>query len=112
MGTSGYCAPEQDEIFCKKLTAAYGAHTDLFAIGQIYYELLLGENQRFGEHYVADLKEKVWTQRPSLPEKLLALPDGHQIDALLNKMTTFNPDKRKYDISYERALATLKPKRR
>lgn len=112
MGTVGYCAPEQDELFCKKLTASYGPHTDLFAIGQIYYELLLGEVQHFGEHYLADLRKKDWEKRPSLPEKLLGFPNGQQIDDLLNKMTTFDPDKRKYDISYERALATLRAKRR
>lgn len=110
MGTDGYWAPEQCDSYCNKLTATYGAHTDIFAIGQIYYELLLGENQRFNEHYVADLKEKIWTKRPSLPENLLKMPDGKRIDVLLKEMTEFNPDKRKN--RYDGILAMLKPGRR
>ncbi len=108
LGTRSYCAPEQHPSYCESLSTNYGAHTDIFAIGQIYYELLLGEAQAFGVHYVKSRGRAEWEKRPCLSEALQKMPGGKDIDNLLKRMTEFDPECRKYEISYDRIISVLK----
>lgn len=110
VGTTGYCAPEQSELYCEKLSTNFGQETDIFAIGQIYYELLLGYAPIFGKDYVCALSGKKWENHPTLPENLIKMPDGRDIDDLLRRMTTFDPKERKYDAEYSDIISVLNKK--
>ncbi len=107
VGTTGYCAPEQSEIYCKNLSVNYGPQTDIFAIGQIYYHLLLGYAPVFGRDYIKSASDNKWETHPSLPQNLLEMRDGKTIDSLLKKMTLFDPDDRNY-LEYSRIINILK----
>lgn len=107
VGTTGYQAPEQSETYCNGLSVNFGYQTDIFAIGQIYYHLLLGYVPVLGRDYVKSAYENKWEICPSLPKNLLEMRDGKKIDDLLKKMTLFDPDERKYT-EYSRIINNLK----
>jgi len=110
VGTARYCAPEQSELYCEKLSINFGEETDIFAIGQIYYELLLGYAPTFGKDYICSSSEKRWEKRPTLNENLIKMPDGRDIEDILTRMTGFDPKERKYDIEYSDIISVLNKK--
>lgn len=109
VGTSGYLAPELDEISDSTDTK----RVDVFAIGTIMYELFTGVRPAFGVDYVSNNAwDKKWydfkkpsSENPELPEKL---------DKIIEKCMALNPDDRyrnASEIAYDlRPLSKAKKK--
>lgn len=91
VGTAGYLAPEQ---IWRDTPVQITTATDAFAIGQILYELLTGKVPVIGMDYVRIGRNNNWEKRPSLPEKILKMSGGTEINDLLSHMTEFEPNKR------------------
>ena len=98
VGTAGYHAPEQ---IWKDTSVQISTATDIFAIGQILYELLTGKVPEIGTDYVRLGRNNEWERRPVLPERIRNLPHGDEVDDLLCNMTAFVPkDRYEYPIIY------------
>lgn len=93
VGTTGYQAPEQTGVF-RDYSAKVTQKTDVFAIGQIFYELLLGHAPIIGTDYVRRSGEFVWISEPSLPDEVKALLANDQLERLLRRMTAFESEDR------------------
>ena len=104
MGTNNYQAPEQLGNIKTAGVRISGA-VDLFAIGQVFYELLLGRVPVIGEDYTYKAKESRWQQTPELPEYLLEMNGMASLQKTLQKMTAFAADDRP---TFSRAIMTLK----
>ncbi len=102
VGTPAYQAPEQQGM--RGTSVGITSKTDIFAIGQIFYELLLGDPPLIGTAYTYRSGEKAWTKRPELTTDILALKGGHQLNETLKKMTAFKPADR---IIYDKLITEL-----
>ncbi|MGN0424011.1 MAG: protein kinase [Acetatifactor sp.] len=102
VGTMDYQAPEQLGI--KSTTTSVNAKTDIFAMGQIFYELLLGAPPKINEDYLYKSSEGRWIQIPKLDEYLLQISGVDMIEQVLQKMTSFRQEDRP---TYGRIIANL-----
>ena len=103
LGTKNYQAPEQLGI--RNTRVSITNRTDIFAIGQIMYEMLLGRVPVIGEDYQYKARQNTWVQVPQLPEYLNGISGVSNVLELLNKMTSFEMDDRP---SYETVIRNLK----
>lgn len=95
VGTPVYQAPEQQGI--RNTSVGITSKTDIFAIGQIFYEMLIGEPPLIGTSYTFRTGGP-WLKRPELPTNILELKGGTQLNETLKKMTEFKPaDRSIYD---------------
>ena len=102
VGTIAYRAPEQREDHSQVASNTF--RTDVFSLGQILYEMLLGQVPVIGMDYTRGMRDRQWVQCPQLPEQVLALPFGQAVDALLKEMTCFFMDDRP---TYRKIMAEL-----
>lgn len=93
VGTTGYQAPEQTGVY-RDYPAKISQKTDVFAIGQIFYELLLGQLPRIGTDYVRRAGEFEWISVPGLPDDVKALLADDELELLLRRMTAFKSEDR------------------
>lgn len=103
VGTPAYQAPEQQGM--RGTSVGITTKTDIFAIGQILYELLLGAPPLIGTAYTYRSGGDNWTKRPELSTDILALKGGTQLSEVLKKMTEFKPADR---IIYDKLITELK----
>ena len=68
IGTTNYQAPEQLGI--RNTRVSITNKTDIFAIGQIMYEMLLGRVPTIGAEYQYKARQDTWIQIPQLPAYL------------------------------------------
>jgi eukaryotic-like serine/threonine-protein kinase len=86
MGTSDYIAPEQAR------GARVDAHTDLYSLGVVLYELLTGEVPFPGDNFVAVAMRHINEPPPSVRERR---PDvSPRLDALLQRAMAKDPGDR------------------
>lgn len=102
VGTTNYQAPEQ--IGNKNTRVCINSKTDIFAIGQIFYEMLLGSPPRISVDYLYRAREQAWVQTPVLGDYLLKIPGVDKLEQVLKQMTCLNQDDRP---TYERVVANL-----
>ena len=102
VGTPAYQAPEQMGL--RSTTVGITSKTDVFAIGQIFYELLLGEPQLIGNSYTFRSGKGIWMKRPELTSDILKLKGGTELNEILKKMTEFKPSDR---IIYDKLITDL-----
>lgn len=104
IGTAGYQAPEQSNRGrdgSVRITCA----TDIFAVGQIGYELLSGTLPMPAVAYAMNPADKSWRIRPELHiASRESYPDAARIEELLQGMTEYLPEKR---IGYHEILPQL-----
>lgn len=103
VGTTYYQAPEQ--IGIKDSGVRISSAVDMFAIGQILYELLLGRAPIVGEDYTYKAKDIEWRQMPELPEYLMDINGVPSLYETANKMTAFKAEQR---VTFGRAIAALR----
>lgn len=103
VGTTNYQAPEQ--IGIKDSGVKISASVDMFAIGQIFYELLLGRTPVIGVDYAYKAKDTEWKQIPNLPSYLFEINGVVTLYELIQKMTSFKAENR---VSFGRAITSLK----
>lgn len=103
VGTKNYQAPEQ--IGKKNTKVTICNKTDIFAIGQIFYEMLLGEPPKIGIDYLSKANEKQWIQVPEMNSYLLQIQGVDKIQKVLEDMTRFDMNDR---CIYERIITNLK----
>ena len=103
VGTPVYQAPEQQGK--KNTSVGITTKTDIFSIGQIFYELLLGEPQLIDTSYTFRAGGKTWTRRPELTPQLLELKGGKELNDILKRMTEYKPSDR---IIYDELITELK----
>lgn len=101
-GTVDYRAPEQTGS--KNTSVGITSATDIFAIGQIFYEMLLGRPPQIGTDYTYRYGAKVWTKRPELNASILDLKGGSQLNDIIKRMTEFEPANR---IIYDKLIMEL-----
>ena len=92
VGTANYQAPEQ--FGRKNFSVAISSKTDIFAIGQIFYELLTGNPPVIGIDYTYRAGEEKWIKIPELPEYLFDIQGIERVDKLLKKMTLLKREDR------------------
>ena len=102
MGTPAYQAPEQQGI--RSTSVGITSKTDVFAIGQIFYEMLIGEPPLIGTAYTFRTGGP-WIKRPELSPDILELKGGLQLNEILKRMTEFKPADR---IIYDKLITELK----
>lgn len=103
VGSNNYQAPEQ--LGVKNTRVLVSSRTDIFAIGQIFYELLIGRAPVMDQDYLRKAKETKWVQIPQVDEYLLAIKGVDQLVATIEKMTSFKIEDRP---NYERLIISLK----
>lgn len=103
VGTTNYQAPEQ--IGIKDSGVRINSAVDIFAIGQIFYELLLGRVPIVGEDYTYKARDTEWRQVPELPEDLLKIKGVTSLCDTVRKMTAFKSEQR---LTFGRAIASLR----
>ncbi len=103
VGTTNYQAPEQ--LGMKNTSVSISSKTDIFAIGQIFYELLLGAPPKIGNEYQYKARETEWIQTPELDEYLQNIKHIGDIEKIIKRMTSFNPETRP---SYNDIIRNLK----
>lgn len=103
VGTTNYQAPEQ--LGLKDSGVRISSAVDMFAIGQIFYELLLGQAPTIGEEYTYKAKETEWKQIPKLPEYLLEIKGVTSLYETIQRMTAFKAEKRP---TFGRVITSLK----
>lgn len=103
VGTTHYQAPEQ--IGIRNVGVAINMKTDLFAIGQIMYELLTGKAPHIGEDYTYKARGEQWIKTPEIPAYLTAIKGMDSILRVLTKMTSLKPEDRP---TYDRVITELK----
>lgn len=111
VGTMAYRAPEQ--MLTRDQMAQNTVQTDVFALGQILYEMLLGSVPVVDLDYVRGAQDRQWTQCPQLPQRVLELPAGPVLDKLLKQMTMYRMEDRPVyrDIMSQLAKVEAKPRR-
>lgn len=100
VGTLSYQAPEQK----KKLDVGINSKTDIFAIGQIFYELLIGYVPRIDMEYQKRARTDYWEKTPIIPDYLMKYDGMQQIESILENMTRFNAEERS---SYTKIIREL-----
>ena len=103
VGTTNYQAPEQ--IGIKDSGVKISSAVDMFAIGQIFYELLLGRVPIVGEDYSYKAKDTEWRQVPEFPEELLKIKGVTSLCDTVRKMTAFKSEQR---LTYGRTITSLR----
>jgi serine/threonine protein kinase len=103
VGTTNYQAPEQ--IGIKDSGVRIDSAVDIFAIGQIFYELLIGRAPVIGEDYTYKAKDTEWKQIPGLPDYLLQINGTTKLYETAQKMTAFKAENR---VTFGRAITSLK----
>ncbi len=103
VGTTNYQAPEQ--IGIKDSGVKINCSVDMFAIGQIFYELLIGRVPVIGEDYTYKAKEREWKQIPMLPDYLLEIKGVSALYETIQKMTFFEAEKR---LTFGRVITYLR----
>lgn len=103
VGTTNYQAPEQ--IGIKDSGVKINSAVDMFAIGQIFYELLIGLAPVIGVDYTYKAKENEWKQIPKLPDYLLEIKGVQGLYEIIQKMTAFKSESR---LAYGRVITYLK----
>jgi len=103
VGTTNYQAPEQ--IGIKDSGVRISSAVDMFAIGQIFYELLLGRAPIVGEDYTYKSKDTEWRQIPELSEDLLKMKGVTSLYDTVKKMTAFKSEHR---LTFGRAITSLR----
>lgn len=103
VGTTNYQAPEQLGI--KDTRTSVTNKTDIFAIGQIFYEMLLGTPPIIDVDYLRKARNENWVQTPHLPDELTQITGVDKLEAVLIQMTAFDPIKRP---TYEKIITYLK----
>ena len=78
-GTPAYMSPEQAR------NEPVGAPTDLYALGVILFEMLVGERPFTGTSAMSVMLQHVQATPPSLKSRLPMLPDVEAIDAVLQQ---------------------------
>jgi serine/threonine protein kinase len=86
LGTSNYIAPEQAS------GQPVDAHTDVYALGVVLYEILAGEVPFPGETFVAVAMKHVHEPPPNLLEKLPQVPV--RVAAAVDRALEKNPEER------------------
>ena len=102
VGTPAYQAPEQQGI--RSTSVGITSKTDVFALGQIFYEMLIGEPPLIGTAYTFRTGGP-WIKRPELSPDILELKGGLQLNEILKRMTEFKPADR---IIYDKLITELK----
>lgn len=92
VGTAAYQAPEQISAAGNRALNTF--KTDIFALGQILYELLTGKAPVIGVDYQKEGTQKVWIKTPELPSEVLALPSGRLLNDLIRQMTRYDMEER------------------
>ena len=87
LGTPAYMAPEQIAQSPPPSSA-----TDVFAVGEILYELLAGQRAYRSARLSDVVRQKLRGEIPDLP--LPPLPAGPEIEALLRRCLAFRPEAR------------------
>jgi len=103
VGTTNYQAPEQ--LGQKSFSVSITNRTDIFAIGQIFYEMLFGYAPRIGFEYQYRARENKWCQIPQPPEYLMEITGMDKLLALIEKMTSMDLRERP---GYETIIPRLK----
>lgn len=103
VGTTNYQAPEQLGI--KDSGVRINSAVDMFAIGQIFYELLLGRVPIVGEDYTYKARETEWKQVPKFPENLMEIKGVPSLYDTVKKMTAFKSEQR---VAFGRIITSLK----
>lgn len=106
VGTTNYQAPEQ--IGIKDSGVRISSAVDMFAIGQIFYELLLGRVPIVGEDYTYKARDTEWRQVPEFPEELLKIKGITSLYDTVKKMTAFKSEQR---LTFGRTIASLRNER-
>ena len=104
VGTAGYQAPEQTGNY-RDYPTRITQKTDIFAIGQIFYELLSGQLPRIGIDYVRRTGKFEWETNPSFPNDVKSLLSDNKLEDLLKQMTAFKPENR---IGYSSIITELR----
>lgn len=103
-GTVGYQAPEQNRYH-----SGIGSDSgDIFSLGVILYELLVGEAPRFGIDYVSRGGSAVWDRFVTPSEKDPTIP--LEISEVVTKCMKLNP-KERYQDAYQLKSALLQAKK-
>jgi len=102
VGTNNYQAPEQ--LGMKNTSVSIMNKTDIFAIGQIFYEMLLGKVPVIGEDYLFKARDTSWVEEPALPEYMQSIGGVDSIHKVIQKMTCLNQEDRD---PYEKILRNL-----
>ena len=92
LGTPKYQAPEQ--MGRRGTSVSISAKTDIFAIGQMIFELMTGEVPIIDIDYIVSPGKRKWSKMPSIIEKVPDLPYGSEIEALVKNMVMFDPQDR------------------
>lgn len=103
VGTTNYQAPEQ--IGIKDSGVRINSAVDMFAIGQILYELLLGRVPIVGEDYTFKAKDTEWKRVPDFPEYLMQIGGVISVRDTAKKMTAFKSEQR---LTFGRVIALLR----
>lgn len=90
VGTRCYQAPEQIQ---GDTSVKISYKTDVFALGQIFYELLEGSVPEFGIDQIRDKRNFQWKKEPSF-EKLAKTDRGPRLEKLIKSMTAFDLEAR------------------
>lgn len=92
IGTAAYQAPEQQG---RPLTSVkINFKTDIFAIGQIFHELLIGRLPSTSSDYQYRFPDTNWLKRPILSELVPELPYVEKLEPLLIRMTEYSLSER------------------
>lgn len=103
VGTTNYQAPEQ--IGLKDAGVKISSSVDMFAIGQIFFELLLGRVPIVGEDYTYKAKDTEWRHVPEFPEDLLKIKGMPYLYDTVKKMTALKSEQR---LTFGRAITSLR----
>lgn len=103
VGTVYYQAPEQ--VGKKNTRVCISNKTDIFAIGQIFYEMLLGTPPQIGVDYLVESGQNQWKKLPEISNYLLQISGMDRIINVLESMTCYNLYDRP---TYERIITNLK----
>ena len=103
IGTTNYQAPEQLGI--RNTRVSITNKTDIFAIGQIMYEMLLGRVPTIGVEYQYKARQDAWIQIPQLPAYLEKISGVKEMVDIINKMTSFEINDR---LTYGDIIRNLK----
>lgn len=103
IGTTNYQAPEQLGI--RNTRVSITNKTDIFAIGQIMYEMLLGRVPTIGAEYQYKARQDTWIQIPQLPAYLEKISGVKEMEDIINKMTSFEINDR---LTYGDIIRNLK----
>ena len=106
LGTTNYQAPEQ--LGKRDTRVSITNRTDIFTIGQIMYEMLLGRVPVIDVDYQHKARQSSWVQVPQLPEYLKRISGVINLVEIINKMTSYEADDRPSYATIIRNLKNLK----